>query len=105
MRSADDVSKDGKTMSQPRKTGQPHRGWKGAARERLKRSPMSAWKKIRTAPLDERVLVFDAEWEMTIGSIQIGIRYGGSNKWTVPDIPDGEFHPTHWMPLPEEAVR
>jgi hypothetical protein len=63
---------------------------------------MSEWKRVRSAPFDERVLVYDEQWSDTIGSTQIGIRYVGSSKWVVSDIPDGEFRPTHWAPLPDE---
>lgn len=56
------------------------------------------WLPIETAPEWGSVLLFDEEWDATLGSIQIGAN-AGNGKFVVDACPD--FNPTHWMPLPE----
>jgi Protein of unknown function (DUF551) len=56
------------------------------------------WEPIATAPQLEPILLFDEDWESTIGAIQIGhIKADGSAEIAETD----DFSPTHWMPLPE----
>lgn len=59
---------------------------------------MTEWRPIETAPDGGAILLFDEEWEATLGSIRIGSNYGGG-EFVVDACPD--FNPTHWMPLPE----
>lgn len=58
---------------------------------------MMEWQPIKTAPAWGSILLFDEEWDATLGSIQIG--YADDGKFIVDACPD--FKPTHWMPLPE----
>lgn len=58
---------------------------------------MSEWQPIETLPDWGTVLLFDEEWEATLGAIQIG-HCNGLGEFIVDACPD--FHPTHWMPLP-----
>lgn len=59
--------------------------------------PKSKWKKIKSAPDGQSVLLYNEEWDMTMGSIQVGVIFDGECQ--VESIPD--FNPTHWHPLPE----
>lgn len=47
------------------------------------------------------VLLYDREWEMTEGAIQIGWP-DDDGGWRVSHMSD--FSPTHWRPLPEPPV-
>lgn len=61
-------------------------------------SERAGWRPIETVPhRGEAVLLYDEEWEMTLGSIQIGVAQDGT--FIVEACPD--FNPTHWMPLPD----
>lgn len=59
------------------------------------------WNPIETVPEGERVLLFDRDWELTVGAIQIGhaTDHGGFITSEIGDCE--EFNPTHWMPLPD----
>lgn len=58
---------------------------------------MSEWQPITTAPEGETILLFDEEWEATLGEIQIGHK-NDLGEFFVDACPD--FNPTHWMRLP-----
>lgn len=58
---------------------------------------LGGWRTIKTVPPGEQVLLFDEEWDATLGSIQIG--HKSERGFEVPET--DLFQPTHWMPLPE----
>lgn len=59
---------------------------------------MAEWQAIDTAPKWEAILVYDEDWDATLGAIQIGCM-DDEGKCRVPETDD--FNPTHWMLLPE----
>ncbi len=56
------------------------------------------WHPIKSVPKGIPLLLFDEEWEATLGSIQIGYK-SDDGSFVVPET--DEFHPTHWMGLPD----
>lgn len=59
--------------------------------------PHDDWRDIKSAPNGEWILLYDEEWEATLGSRHVGMIWDGEAQ--VEGVPD--FKPTHWQPLPE----
>jgi hypothetical protein len=63
---------------------------------------MSEWQPIETAPRDETYILGYADGEMTVVHWR---DYDGEGCWQLAvsglHADDGEWWPTHWMPLPK----
>lgn len=55
-----------------------------------------AWQPIETAPVDQRVLIYDPDDRQAVS-----VRHIGSHWKTHLNTPQGAWQPTHWMPLPK----
>jgi len=63
-------------------------------------SPPAKWKPMRSAPRDGTdFLACDAEQQMAVCFISMSgtLCYSAGERI----VEDGEFEPTHWMPVPE----
>ena len=66
----------------------------------------SEWQPIETAPRDGKPILGWCKWEEAAAVVYWHAAYRGSERWwnllvCGSHAEDGEWTPTHWMPLPE----